>query len=231
MFPHRLIVAAAAVLALVVSILPVTTTPSLSANVGDGLSGLAEADLPVTLDFAQVPLGELLAAIGKASGIDFRIDAKPAERRVTIEAESMPLKLALERLASAAQVEYRLLDAHTVEVSPRAALAGQDGVTLPVVIPESKISPVYPEAAREERLEARVILQAVVRADGTVGDLEMLSSSSDRQEFADAAIAAVEQWRYEPATRNGKPVNVYFTIRVEFELRDKAPEQGERSVI
>ena len=97
--------------------------------------------------------------------------------------------------------------------------------------PESKVSPVYPEAAREERLEARVILQAVVRADGTVGDLEMLSSSSDRQEFADAAIAAVEQWRYEPATRNGKPVNVYFTIRVEFELRDKAPEQGERSVI
>ena len=34
----------------------------------------------------------------------------------------------------------------------------------------------------------------------------------------DTAIEAVLQWRYEPALQNGKPVEVYFTVVVDFSL-------------
>jgi hypothetical protein len=40
------------------------------------------------------------------------------------------------------------------------------------------------------------------------------------QPFIDSAIAAISHWRYRPATQDGKPVDVYFTIRVDFELDD-----------
>jgi hypothetical protein len=36
--------------------------------------------------------------------------------------------------------------------------------------------------------------------------------------FAESARRAVEQWRYEPATLNGVPVDVYFTVFVEYRL-------------
>jgi outer membrane biosynthesis protein TonB len=37
-------------------------------------------------------------------------------------------------------------------------------------------------------------------------------------DFEVAAGAAVQRWRYEPATRNGYPVRVYFTVVVEFRV-------------
>ncbi len=91
-------------------------------------------------------------------------------------------------------------------------------MTNPKLIQESKVQPEYPELARVARLEGNVILQAIIHADGTVGDLEVLRCNRPNMGFEDAAIEAVRHWRYEPATQNGKPVEVYFTVFVEFKL-------------
>jgi protein TonB len=98
-------------------------------------------------------------------------------------------------------------------------LAGAEGVTLPVLIGESKIKPDYPELARVARIEGRVILQAIVLKDGSVGELEVLSCNRPNMGFEDAALAAVAQWRYKPAMQGSKAVDVYFTVRVDFELQ------------
>jgi protein TonB len=98
-------------------------------------------------------------------------------------------------------------------------LAGAEGVSLPVLIESSKIKPDYPELARVARIEGRVILQAIVLKDGSVGELEILSCNRPNMGFEDAALAAVAQWRYEPAKQGTKPVDVYFTVRVDFELQ------------
>jgi TonB family protein len=37
-------------------------------------------------------------------------------------------------------------------------------------------------------------------------------------EFDDSALAAVRQWRYEPATLKGAPVRVYLTLTVSFRM-------------
>jgi len=97
-------------------------------------------------------------------------------------------------------------------------LAGVGGTTLPVRIESSYVPPDYPEIARVARVEGNVVLQAVIWDDGTVRDAEVLRSSAPGFGFEDAAVAAVGRWRYEPATQNGEPVCVYFTILVEFSL-------------
>lgn len=97
-------------------------------------------------------------------------------------------------------------------------LAGVGDVTNPILIPESKIEPEYPELARVARLEGNVILQAIIHDDGTVGSVEVLRCNRPNMGFEDSAIEAVAQWRYKPALQNGKPVEVYFTVFVEFKL-------------
>lgn len=37
--------------------------------------------------------------------------------------------------------------------------------------------------------------------------------------LAEAAVDAVQQWKYQPATLNGKPVAVYFNLTVNFQLQ------------
>jgi protein TonB len=97
-------------------------------------------------------------------------------------------------------------------------LAGVGDVTNPVLVPESKIEPEYPELARVARLEGNVILQAIIHSDGTVGDVEVLRTNRPNMGFEDSAVEAVKQWRYKPAMQNGRPVEVYFTVFVEFKL-------------
>jgi protein TonB len=95
---------------------------------------------------------------------------------------------------------------------------GVGDVTLPVLIPETRIQPEYPELARIARIEGNVVLQAVIHSDGTVGDLVVLRCTRASFGFEKAAIEAVQQWRYRPAMSGGRPVDVYFTVFVEFTL-------------
>ena len=95
-------------------------------------------------------------------------------------------------------------------------LAGVAGITNPVLIDKQR--PNYPELARVARLEGTVILQAVVRRDGTVGELHVLRCTEPNMGFEEAAMDAVVQWLYEPATQDGRPVDVFFTVFVDFSL-------------
>jgi len=97
--------------------------------------------------------------------------------------------------------------------------AGIGGVTNPELILETRVQPKYPEIARKAKVAGRVILQAIVRQDGSVGDIQVLSSPGKNFGFDESAVEAVRQWRYKPGLQNGKPVDVYFTVVVEFTLK------------
>lgn len=97
-------------------------------------------------------------------------------------------------------------------------LAGVGGVTNPVRLDESYVEPEYPELARVARMEGRVVLQAVIRKDGTVDEIEVLNCNKPNMGFEEKAISAVGQWRYKPAMQGSKSVDVFFTILVNFSL-------------
>jgi len=81
----------------------------------------------------------------------------------------------------------------------------------------TRVDPIYPNVARKARLQGRVIVEAVIGLDGAVESAKILTSTSTL--FDDAALEAVRQWRYTPATMNGRPVRVYFTVSVAFVIR------------
>jgi protein TonB len=78
-----------------------------------------------------------------------------------------------------------------------------------------KILPVYPPIARAARVEGTVILAAVISKNGVIENLRVVSGPPMLQE---AAMAAVEQWRYRPYMLNGDPVAVETTVNVIFSL-------------
>ncbi|MFQ5766555.1 MAG: energy transducer TonB [Acidobacteriota bacterium] len=95
-------------------------------------------------------------------------------------------------------------------------IAGSAGVSEPVAI--YKPRPEYPEMARKAGIQGKVFLQAVISSDGTVKDASVLSSTSTNAGFEEAALKAVKTWRYKPAEQNGRPVDVLFTIVVNFTI-------------
>jgi len=59
-----------------------------------------------------------------------------------------------------------------------------------------------------------VILYAVIRADGTVGNVRVLRGVDERLDRF--AVQAVEQWRFQPAAKNGVPIDVEATFKIPF---------------
>jgi TonB family protein len=99
-------------------------------------------------------------------------------------------------------------------LTPLDALTVSDEIERPRLV--TRVEPSYPEALRRDKKSGLVVIQAIVNTDGSVGPATVVRHSDS--EFDDAALAAVRQWRYEPATLRGAPVRVYLTITVSFRI-------------
>ena len=75
--------------------------------------------------------------------------------------------------------------------------------------------PQYPRQARADGKVGAVVLEIVVLADGTVGNVKVVRGE---EPFASAAVETVKTWRYEPARYKGLPISVYRTFQVTFRL-------------
>jgi len=100
------------------------------------------------------------------------------------------------------------------ELNPEAESAVVD-LTAPV--PMRKVDPRYPPVLIEQRIEGHVRLYAIIRANGSVDSIEVqrgLHPELDRY-----SMEALAQWKFRPAGRNGKPVDVEAVITIPFRLR------------
>jgi TonB family protein len=81
-----------------------------------------------------------------------------------------------------------------------------------------KVDPQYPEEARKAGVSGTVIVAALIAEDGSVENVQVLRPLE--KGCTEAAVAAVKQWRYEPARSRttGKPVRVLFTVTIKFHL-------------
>jgi protein TonB len=69
------------------------------------------------------------------------------------------------------------------------------------------------------RLQGLVTVEAVVLADGSVGDVTLIRSLDSTFGLDQQAIVAVKQWRFVPGTRFGKPIPMLVTVELSFTLR------------
>jgi TonB family protein len=91
-----------------------------------------------------------------------------------------------------------------------------NGVTSPVLIREVK--PVYTQAAMDRKVQGTVEVNAVILANGTVGDVTVKKSLDP--DLDAEAIRAAKQWKFKPGTKDGEPVPVEVSIELSFTLRD-----------
>jgi TonB family protein len=90
------------------------------------------------------------------------------------------------------------------------------GVIPPVV--EKPMQPVYPQIALQARIQGTVELSALIDDTGAVTDVRVIKDGGSRVGLAEAAVVAVKQRKYRPATKDGVPVKVWFPVRVQFSL-------------
>jgi len=79
-----------------------------------------------------------------------------------------------------------------------------------------RVIPRYPLAARTAHIEGSVVVRGIVRRDGTIDNVEVIKDLP--YGLGDAAREAVSRWRFRPATLHGDPIDVYYTVTVNFRL-------------
>jgi protein TonB len=77
--------------------------------------------------------------------------------------------------------------------------------------------PLYPEPARQARIQGVVILQTIIDTLGKVTHVKVLKGLPEG--LTESAVAAVTQWKFNPATLNGEPVAVYYMVTISFSVQ------------
>jgi TonB family protein len=92
-----------------------------------------------------------------------------------------------------------------------------NGVSLPQVV--KRVNAEYPAEAMRQMIEGTVGLDAVVKADGAVGDVTVTQSLDAVYGLDEQAIKAMKQWQFKPGAKDGKAVAVRVAVIMNFTLR------------
>ena len=162
------------------------------------LIGLAIVPFSIREAYTQSPpitqQAELMSASGNADGLEVMELAEDEKKPdPTPEQPTTPP-------ASGDADSSKVLEFFMVEVKPKVLHA---------------VAPVHPEEAIRDSLEGKVFLRFIVNVNGSVSDVSVLRGEAI---FHRAAIDAVSQCRFKPAEHNGKPVAVWMTQPMSFQL-------------
>lgn len=83
-------------------------------------------------------------------------------------------------------------------------------------VPVKTPPPVYPVDLRRKSIGGLVTVRVVIDEQGNVADCAVKKSS--RMEFEDPAIAAVKQWKFKPAMKDGMPVRCHMLVPINFNV-------------
>jgi len=78
-----------------------------------------------------------------------------------------------------------------------------------------RVEPDYPEQARQKQIQGPVVLDVRAGRDGSIQEIKLLSG---QPLLADAAMAAVKQWRFRPLKIKGQPVEMETKVTLNFKL-------------
>jgi len=78
-----------------------------------------------------------------------------------------------------------------------------------------RVEPEYPEEARRQGIQGAVVLDVYISPAGVVNDIHQVSGPP---QLAQAAVAAVKQWRFKPRTQNGQGIPMETRITLNFRL-------------
>jgi TonB family protein len=80
----------------------------------------------------------------------------------------------------------------------------------------SSMPPIYPALAKNQHVSGNVLVDALIDANGRVTTMKVVSGPTLLHQ---AAMDALKQWRYQPASLDGKPVAMHLTVTLQFRLQ------------
>jgi len=80
----------------------------------------------------------------------------------------------------------------------------------------SSMPPAYPALAKTQRVSGSVLVDALIDANGRVTSMKVVSGPTLLQQ---AAMDALKQWKYRPASLNGNPVPMHLAVTIQFRLQ------------
>ncbi len=84
------------------------------------------------------------------------------------------------------------------------------------------LEPAYTDEARLAKVRGVVILEAIVDAEGCVAKARVLQRLPDG--LSESALKALRLWVFSPARSQEKPVPVYYTLTVSFQISHDPPK-------
>jgi TonB family protein len=96
---------------------------------------------------------------------------------------------------------------------------GQGKVRRPRV--SRQVSPRYPQGLRGLRKEGWVAVSSIIDTDGRLRNPLVIKTQGGGPAMKYAALEALRAWRFEPATRDGKPVKVQYVLTINFKESKK----------
>jgi TonB family protein len=78
------------------------------------------------------------------------------------------------------------------------------------------VDPIVPPNSRAHRFRKVIRIQLTIQTDGVPRDLKVTEGATD--DLNESALEAVRQWRFQPATRDDKPVEVTVVVEVSFNI-------------
>jgi TonB family protein len=86
-------------------------------------------------------------------------------------------------------------------------------------VPLRKVDPKYPPELRTAHVEGEVVLYAIIRKDGTVDSIQIVHRVDPNLDAN--AMEALAQWKFQPAEKNGEPIDLEAVVHIPF--RSRAP--------
>jgi TonB family protein len=185
---------------------PAATVPSVSVSDGVGNTKSTDGGKRNTATPSAPPVGAK-ESLPPAGSLLVYENGKEVFRMLPA-AEGATAKTSRNAPADAAGTVQRvstLEPAGIVELPPDAA----NGSLL------HRVEPEYPEEARQQRIQGAVVLEVRIGRDGAIQDVRLVSG---QPLLADAAIAAVKQWRFKPRVLKGQPVEMQTRVTLNFRM-------------
>ncbi len=163
---------------------------------------------------ASPPVTDGTANSRKSAGSQ-RSDQDTSSVAVGADKTGAPLMLTLPETPISASGSVAIRSRGEVPVPAGAAKSAQEGRNLQIGQLTNLVEPVYPPDALQHRIEGTVKLHVVIGVDGAIKSLEPRSGP---ELLIQAAMTAVRDWKYNPTTLNGKPIETQEDVSFVFRL-------------
>ncbi len=179
------------------------------------------SDANGAFQFAAIPAGEYMIAVRSPgfSGARHRMQLTGGGVTISLKAQVGTLKETISVVGGGKPDggktgERYVEESKAIHTPPTCSATAAGQLTPPMKVRD--VRPRYKQEWLGEKLEANVLLEARIGADGSVRGVNVISPVN--AELEDEAIAAISQWRFTPTYLNCEPIEVMMYATVSFRV-------------